>query len=105
MNDNGESITNSFKNNNLVIGETLFLSKTIHTVTWTSPDMRTENQIGHILIGSNWRTSVLDVRNKRRSDFTSDDHLVIGHLRMKLAAVNRSNILNQPKYNIEKLRT
>ena len=36
--DNGERLVGIYEENNLIIGGTLFQHKTIHKLTWTSPD-------------------------------------------------------------------
>jgi len=84
MNDNGEKFANFCAANQLVIGGSVFPHKETHKVTWRSPDNRTENQIDHICIGKKFRRSLQDVRAKRGADATSDHHLVVGHLKLKL---------------------
>jgi hypothetical protein len=36
---------------NLIVKSTMFPHRNIRKFTWTSPDGKTQNQIGHILIG------------------------------------------------------
>ena len=62
--------------NNLVIGGTLFLHKTIHKTTWISLNPCTHNQINHICIGQKCRRSLLNVGVKRGADTAQDHHLV-----------------------------
>jgi hypothetical protein len=50
-NDNGVRSVNFATSNNLVAKSTVFLHRSIHKCTWTSPDGRTHNQIDRILIG------------------------------------------------------
>lgn len=50
MKNNRELLTN-FCANNFVVGVTLFPHKSIHKIT-SFPDMRTENQIDHVIIAS-----------------------------------------------------
>ena len=52
-NNNGEHFANQCLENGLRIGGTIFQHKTIHKLTWTSPDGRNRNQIDHIAI--NWK--------------------------------------------------
>lgn len=104
MNENGEMFADMCSNNDLVIGGTLFPHKNVHKVTWVSPDNRTQNQIDHITISRKWRNSLLDVRNRRGADVHSDHHLVVGQIKIKLAA----NINRLPKtarkLNVSKLQ-
>lgn len=55
---------------------TLFRHPNIHKVTWLSPDRRPQNQIDLFAINRKWRSSFLDVRNRRRSDAHSDHYLL-----------------------------
>ena len=68
MNGNGELFAELYGNHRLVIGGTLFRHLDIHKVTLVSPDRRTLNQIYHIAISGKWKTSLLDVRNRRGAD-------------------------------------
>ena len=61
-----------------------FQYKTIHKLTWRSPDGRTESQIDHILVNGKWRHSLQDVKTRRLADVGSDHNLLIGKLALKL---------------------
>jgi hypothetical protein len=61
MNENGELFIEWCAANEMIIGGTLFLHEKIHTISWISPDKRTQNQIDHIAIK-------MYVRNKRGAD-------------------------------------
>ena len=50
MTDNGSRLCDICGENDLVIGGILFQHKTIHKLTWRSPDSRTDSQIDHILV-------------------------------------------------------
>lgn len=104
INENGTYFTQFCSNANLVIGGTLFPHKQIHKTTWVSPDKKTHNQIDHITISRKWRSSLLDVRNKRGADVASDHHLIVGTLRIKLAVPKQPADMKRIKLNIEKLR-
>lgn len=106
QNENGELFVEFCANNDLVIGGTLFPHKDIHKFTWNSPDQRTKNQIDHIAISRKWRSSLLDVRNRRGADIDSDHHLVVGELRLKVA---KPCLRNTPKkvgrkFDVDKLK-
>ncbi|XP_062609792.1 craniofacial development protein 2-like [Saccostrea cucullata] len=84
LTDNGERLISICEENDFVIGGSLFAHKTIHKMTWTSPDGRTKSQIDHIVINSKWRHSLQDVRAVRHADIGSDHNLVIAKICLKL---------------------
>ena len=47
MKENGEGLATFCGNNDLVIGGSLFKHRGIDNITWTSPNARDQNQIGH----------------------------------------------------------
>ena len=61
-------------NNQLAVGGSLFPHKRIHKATWISPNYiaGTANQIDHICINKQFRTSLLDVKVHRGADVGSD---------------------------------
>ena len=69
---------------NLVVGGSAFQHKRIHKTAWVSPDLSTENQIDHVCIGRKFRGSLQDVCVKRGADVSSDHHLLIAKLKLKL---------------------
>ena len=81
---NGSRLCDICGENDLVIGGTLFQHKTIHKLTWRSPDGRTEIQIDHIVVNGKWRRSLQDVKTRRLADVGSDHNLLIGKLALKL---------------------
>ncbi|XP_022838074.1 uncharacterized protein LOC111365110 [Spodoptera litura] len=87
-NENGERFIEFCQNHDLTIGGTLFIHGDHHKYTWTSPDGVTRNQIDHIAISSKWRSSLLDVRNRRGADIDSDHHLVVAEIRLKIAVAH-----------------
>jgi hypothetical protein len=64
-NDNGVRLVNVATSKNLRVKSTMLPHRTIHKYTWTSPDGKTHNQIGHILVDRRRHSSVLDVRTLR----------------------------------------
>ena len=110
MNDNGERLVDFCMNNNCVIGGTIFPHRTIHKLTWKSPDGTTINQIDHIMINGKWRRSLQDVRVCRGADANSDHYLLTAIIKLKLRKVakqsqHRKHLdiakLNCPKTNRE----
>ena len=59
------------------IGGTILQHKYIHKLTWKSPDGKTVNQIGHVVIHNKWRRSLKDVHICRGADAGSDHYLVM----------------------------
>ena len=102
MNENGVKLL-EFCNNNLVVGGTLFPHRYIHKLTWYSPNTRDRNQIDHLLINGTWRQSLMDVKVKKGADFSSDHHLVVALIQLKLRGMK--NIIHKPKrFEINKLQ-
>ena len=57
MNDSGQRKCDFCSANGFIITGTNFPHKDIHKLTWGSPDGRTVNQIHHVLVNGNTRTS------------------------------------------------
>ena len=84
INNNSEKLVELYKENNLVIGGTLFKHKDIHKVTWRSPNHNTVIQIYHVIINQKSRHSLHDVKVRRGADVGSDHMLVMATLSLKL---------------------
>ena len=69
--------------NNLVLTGTIFPHRIGQKQIWASPDGSTQNQIDHVLISQQHRTSVLDTRAMRGADVASDHHLEVKTRRWK----------------------
>jgi len=80
-NDNGIILLNFATSKNLVVKSTMFPHRNIHKYTWTSADVKTHNQIDHVLIDKRWHSSVLDMRNFGVADCDTDHYLVIAKVR------------------------
>ena len=105
MNENGECFGDLCALNQLVIGGSIFPHKHINKNTWRSPDHRTENQIDHICISRRFRRSWRDVRVRRGADVSSDHHLVVTAVRLRLKKFTYANSNTQTRYNVGLLRT
>ena len=63
----------------------------------------TENQIDHIAIARRWRLSLQDVRTKRGADVSSDHHLLVAKIKLKLLGKKRTKA-KRWKFNIGRLK-
>ena len=102
-NENGERLIFCAANN-YVIGGIIFAHRTIHKLTWRSPDGKTSNQIDHVIINGKWRRSLLDVRVCSGADIFSDHHLVHAVIRLKLRKFH-SSTQNRKHLDIAKLKS
>ena len=101
--DNGERLVGFCEENKLLIGGTLFAHKSIHKLTWTSPDGKTQSQIDHIIINSKWRHSLQDTRVMRGADIGSDHNLLVGKLTLKLRRAKIGDTKSQ-RFDVAKLK-
>ena len=101
-NDNGRRFCDLCLENGLIIGGSVFQHKRIHKETWTSPDGQTHNQIDHITIKKRWRRTLQDVKVIRGADASSDHHLLLGKLRLKLKKTQRKKMT--PLFDSTKLK-
>ena len=103
MNENGERFAELCALNQLVIGGSIFPHKCIHKATWRSPNHVTENQIDHICISRKFRRSWQDVRVMRGADVSSDHHLLMTTVKLRLKRFTTANS-TRTKYNVGLLR-
>lgn len=103
-NDNGDRFAELCTSHDFVIGGTIFNHKDIHKQTWYSPDGITRNQIDHISINRKWRQSLLDVRVYRGAEIYSDHKLLVGIIKIKLAAHRSRFVTHTRKVDPSKLQ-
>jgi len=84
-NDNSVRILNFDTSKNLFVRNTMFPPRNIRQYTWTSPDVKTHNQIDHLLIDRRWHSSVLDVHTFRGADCDTDHYMVVAKFRERLS--------------------
>ncbi|GFS00345.1 craniofacial development protein 2 [Elysia marginata] len=98
MNQNGERFADLCALNQMVIGGSIFPHKNIHKVTWRSPDHTTENQIDHICSVKRFRRSFQDVRVIKGAYVSSDHHMIMTTLKLKLKKCPATNAVRK-RYN------
>ncbi len=102
-NDNGERLCEFCEINGLIITGTLFTHKDIHKATWVSADGTVKNQIDHLMISGQWRSSALDTRVQGGADVNSDHNLVKMRIRLRLST-NRNQKKVKPRLDVEQLK-
>jgi exonuclease III len=103
-NDNGVRLVNFATSKHLRVKSTMFPHRNIHKYIWTSPDVKTHNQIDHILVHRRRHSNVLDVRSFRVADCDSDHYLLVAKVRERLAAnKQRSQRFDMERFNLKKL--
>ena len=103
INNNGERFIEFCLMNGLVIGGSIFPHKSVHKLTWLSPDGITRNQIDHFCINRKFRSSLCDVRVYRGADIASDHYLGVATIRLKL---KKNLVQPRPKKpNVIKLKS
>ena len=70
-NEAGQSLTEFFKENPLVIANILFQEHKRRLHTWTSPDGQYWNQIGYIFCSHRWRSSIQSAKTRLGADHGS----------------------------------
>jgi hypothetical protein len=103
-NDNGVRLVNFATSKNLRVKSTMFPYRNIYKYTWTYPDGKTHNQIGHILVDRRRHSNVHDVQSFRAADCDSDHYLVVGNFRERIAVnKQRSHRFHTERFNLKKL--
>ena len=86
-NKNRELLMDFCEANEMVIRWSQFPDKERHKVTWVSLDQRMHNQSNHVIINRRWRSSIQDVRVRRGADTSSDHHLLMAKVKIRMAKV------------------
>ena len=103
MNEFGAKLLEFCNKNNLIVGGTLFPHWDIHKLKWYSPNNRNRNQIDHSLINGTWRRSLMDVKVKKIANVSSDYHLVVALIQLKLRST-QNKIYKPKRFDINKLQ-
>ncbi|PSN34558.1 hypothetical protein C0J52_16762 [Blattella germanica] len=101
-NDNGNMLADFAITNNLAVSSTLFPHKTIHKITWQSPDGVTRNQIDHVLIDSRHTRDISDVKTCRGADFDSDHFLIRIKFKPRISGAKRNTNQIRQKWDVAK---
>jgi aspartate carbamoyltransferase regulatory subunit len=92
-------VVNFATSKNCIVKGTMLPHRNINKFTWISPDGKTHNQIGHMLIDSRRYSSILDVRSFRVVDCDTDHCLAVSEVRERLAVSKQTRqslkILNE----------
>jgi hypothetical protein len=103
-NDNGVRVVNFATSKHIRVKSTMFPHRIVHKYTWTSPDVKTHNQIDHILVDRRRHSNILDVRSYKAADRDTDHYLVVAKVRERLAVnKQRSHRFHMERFNIKKL--
>jgi hypothetical protein len=84
-NDNGVEVVNFATSKNPTVKRTKFPNRNIHKYIWASPNLRTHNQIDHILLHRQRHSNLLDVRLFMAADCDNCRYLMVANVRGKLA--------------------
>ena len=95
---NGENFLQQYQINSLVVIGTIFPHKPRNKISWISPDDKTENQIDHVPISKQHRSSVLDTRAMRGADASGGHELIRSKISIK------ETVKRRLKYNVTKLQ-
>jgi hypothetical protein len=100
-NDNGVRVVNFATSKNLLVKSTMFPHHCIHKYTWTSPDGKTHNQIGLILLDRRRHSSIFDVRSFRGAAYDSDHYLVVSKVRERLVVSKQMVKMDMERFNLK----
>ncbi|XP_060069976.1 craniofacial development protein 2-like [Ylistrum balloti] len=103
QNDNGERLREFCQLNGLVITGTLFPHKDIHKATWMSAIGQVKNQIDHLLISRQWRSSILDTRVQWGADANSIHYLLRTSIKLRLQS-HRNKKKVKPNIDVDRLK-
>ena len=86
----GQSLTEFYQENTLVIADTLFQQHKGRHYTWTSPDGQHRNQIDYILCSQIWRSSIQSAKTRLGADCDTDHKLLTGKFRLQLKEIGKT---------------
>ena len=89
-NEARQRLTEFYKENSLVIPNTLFQQHERQLYTWTSPDAQYQNHIDYILCRQKWRSSIQSAKIRPGAYCGSDHELLIAKFRLKLKKAQKT---------------
>ena len=91
QNEAEQRLTEFYRENALVIANTLFQQHKRRLYTWTSPDGQYQNQIDYSLCSQRCRSSIQSAKTRPGADCVSDHELLIAKTRLKLKKVGETS--------------
>jgi superfamily II DNA helicase RecQ len=90
----------------MIIVSTYFLHGNAHKETWQSPDGRTNNEIGRVLVDGRNEPSIMDIRSCRGADCDWDHHLVRINIDRKYQSTKHTHThgVRLRKYDVKMLQ-
>jgi len=92
-------------NKNMVISSTMFPHKDIHKYTWISPCGWIRNKIYHVLVDTQIRSNVIDVRNMRGCSAISEHFLVRVKIHFRISVEKQRRNTGIKRNNRDMLKT
>ena len=86
-----------------MVTDTIIPHKLIHKRTWIYPGGKKKNQIDHVLVSRQHRTSATDTRAMRGADIASDHQLMRSKIKLKLKRKQKNKAIRK-KFDIIKLK-
>lgn len=100
---NGDRLIEFCNKQQMCITNTWFEQKESARYTWTSPDLRTKNQIDYILVNFRYRNSIQNSKSRPGADCGSDHNPVLVKTRTKLKIIKKKNKRSK-KWNTQILK-
>jgi hypothetical protein len=102
---NGVRVVNFATSKNLIVRNKMFSHRNIHKFSCITPEGKSRNKIGHILIYRRWHSSARDGRSFREADCNTDQHLVVANVRDILAVSKQTtHRFHMERYNLKELK-
>ncbi|XP_042885955.1 craniofacial development protein 2-like [Penaeus japonicus] len=99
-NERGDRLIEFCSANNMLITNTMFEHHPRHLYTWTSPDMKTRNQIDYIILNQkNGKSCVKNVKTRPGADCNSDHQLLAAEIKLQLKKLTQPPQLIRFNYN------